>query len=80
MCAREGAGQGINYEILQEVEKEVILVQSADGNADYGSSANNPEVLKTIHKLDVQLLCPQHNPVSFRVSFHWNPAHRLHRL
>jgi hypothetical protein len=34
MCARDGAGQGISYEILQEVEKEVILVQSADGNAD----------------------------------------------
>jgi len=80
MCARDGAGQGISYEILQEVEKEVILVQSADGNADSGSSTNIPEVLKTIRKLDVQLLCPQHNPVSFRVYFYSHPAHRLHRL
>ena len=79
MCARDGAEHGISYEILQEVEKEVILVQSADGNADSGS-INNPEVLKTIRKLDVQLLCPQHNPVSFRVSFDWHPTHRLHRL
>ena len=80
MCARDGVGQGISYEILQEVEKEVILVQSADGNADPGSSTNNPEVLKTIRKLDVQLLCPQHNPVSFRVYFYWHPTDRLHRL
>jgi len=36
-------------------------VQSADGT-DSGSPTNNPEVLKTIRKLDVQLLCPQHNP------------------
>lgn len=69
MCARDGAEQGISYEVLREVEKEVILVQSADANADLGSSTSNPEVLKTIRKLDVQLLCPQHNPVSFRVSF-----------
>lgn len=68
MCARDGEGQGISYEILREVEKEVILVQSTDGSADSGSSSN-PEVLKTIRKLDVQLLCPQHNPVSFRTSF-----------
>ena len=69
MCARDGSEQGISYDILQEVEKEVILVQSADGNADSGTPANNPEVLKTIRKLDVQLLCPQHNPVSFRAPF-----------
>jgi len=69
MCARDGVEQGISYEILQEVEKEVILVQSADGNADSGPSTSNPEVLKTIRKLDVQLLCPQHNPVSSRASF-----------
>ncbi|KAF9651005.1 JmjC-domain-containing protein [Thelephora ganbajun] len=62
MCARDGAEQGISYEILHEVEKEVILVQSADGNADSNPSTSNPEVLKTIRKLDVQLLCPQHNP------------------
>ena len=62
-CARDGVGQGISYEILREVEKEVILVQYADGT-DLGPPANNPEVLKTIRKLDVQLLCPQHNPVS----------------
>jgi len=70
MCARDGAEQGISYEILQEVEKEVILVQSTDGNADPVTPTNNPEVLKTIRKLDVQLLCPQHNPVSFRASLH----------
>jgi len=70
MCARDGAEQGVSYEILQEVEKEVILVQSVDGNSDSGPSTNNPEVLKTIRKLDVQLLCPQHNPVSFRTLFH----------
>ena len=64
MCARDGAEQGISYEILQEVEKEVILVQSVDGNVDPGPSTTSPEVLKTIRKLDVQLLCPQHNPVS----------------
>jgi hypothetical protein len=70
MCARDGAGQGISYETLQEVEKEVILVQSTDGNAGSSSFTNNPEVLKTIRKLDVQLLCPQHNPVGSRFSFH----------
>ena len=75
MCARDGTEQGISYEILQEVEKEVILVQSTDGNVDSGPSTN-PEVLKTIRKLDVQLLCPQHNPVSFYPSFHWHFSHR----
>ena len=69
MCARDGVEQGISYEIMQEVEKEVILVQSVDGNIDSDLSTSNPEVLKTIRKLDVQLLCPQHNPVSFRASF-----------
>lgn len=68
MCARDGTEQGISYEVLREVEKEVILVQSADANTDF-SSTNNPEVLKTIRKLDVQLLCPQHNPVSFHAPF-----------
>jgi len=80
MCARDGSEQGISYEILQEVEKEVILVQSTDGNTDSGTLTNNPEVLKTIRKLDVQLLCPQHNPVSFRASFHWHSTHRPCRL
>ena len=80
MCARDGSEQGISYDILQEVEKEVILVQSADGNTDSGSSTNSPEVLKTIRKLDVQLLCPQHNPVGFWTSFKWDPTHILCRL
>jgi len=80
MCARDGSEQGISYEILQEVEKEVILVQSADGNADSGTPTNNPEVLKTIRKLDVQLLCPQHNPVSFRTPFDRDPTHHPRRL
>lgn len=74
-CARDGAEQGISYEALREVEKEVILVQSAEGTSDPSPSAKNPEVLKIIRKLDVQLLCPQHNPVSFRAPLHWNPTH-----
>lgn len=80
MCAKDGAEQGISYEILQEVEKEVILVQSTDGNADPVTSTSNPEVLKTIRKLEVQLLCPQHNPVSFLAFLHLHPTHCPHSL
>lgn len=106
-CARDGHEQGIIYKVLQEVEKEVVLLdpivtseveqhcdpsytqpipvgmdfsQSASGATLTGMAtdegapaptvsgfeipiATGPRVLKVIKKVEVQVLCTQHNPV-----------------
>lgn len=80
-CARDDTTLGIVFNVLQEIEKEVVLLNASfntngvvamqtepDGAAPFGSVARNnsgsdTRVLKVIKKLDVQMLCPQHNPV-----------------
>lgn len=102
-CARDGHEQGLVYKILQEVEKEVVLLDQNDRPGTYQNpteslpnmtsddpiafepvvdaisatemsldvthaSSGSPNidgsrVLKVIKKLEVQVLCPQHNPV-----------------
>lgn len=74
-CARDGAAQNIIYRILREVEKEVVLLHPSApqaGPSNEPSSAPmdldqtgapEPQVLKLIRKVEVELLCPQHNPV-----------------
>ncbi|KAG6868897.1 hypothetical protein C0993_008195 [Termitomyces sp. T159_Od127] len=86
-CARAGAASNILYNVVREVEKEVLLIGPAapttvgstatgldvmqvdsvpptDAQGMSGSTAQvAPHVLKTIKKLEVQVLCPQHNPV-----------------
>jgi hypothetical protein len=82
-CAREGAEQGIVYNELCEVEKDVVLVDVApapshsapvninsapplqDGFCDtVDARPSDKETIKVIKKVEFQLLCPQHNPVS----------------
>ncbi|EJF57709.1 hypothetical protein DICSQDRAFT_111328 [Dichomitus squalens LYAD-421 SS1] len=118
-CARDGHANGIVYEVLREVEKEVILLDNQppirqptppppppgpgvlvlhpghasvvpqpshtpagdqpmqvdphvpfhDGGKEDGPSAQreetpSPQVLKTIRKMEVELLCHQHNPAT----------------
>ncbi|KAK7027350.1 hypothetical protein VNI00_015313 [Paramarasmius palmivorus] len=70
-CARDGKEHNIVYQVLREVEKEVVLLQptlesshvdatpapmAVDGRDD------TAQVLKVIKKLEVQVLCTQHNP------------------
>lgn len=89
-CARAGAASNILYNVVREVEKEVLLVgptapttaiptapaapdamqvdsvPSTDAQGISGPVAHaEPLVLKTIKKFEVQVLCPQHNPVSY---------------
>jgi len=80
-CAHEGTENGIVYEELGEVDKDVVLVDVApvpsrcaptpmdiDGNIPppQDSVDSNKEVIKVVKKTEYQLLCPQHNPVGVR--------------
>ncbi|KAG6879106.1 hypothetical protein C0992_005132 [Termitomyces sp. T32_za158] len=87
-CARDGAASNILYNVVREVEKEVLLVGSAAPMTAVPTASTGPDamqvdsasttdaqgmseptaqaaphVLKTIKKFEVQVLCPQHNPV-----------------
>lgn len=103
-CARDGMDNGIIYEVLREVEKEVVLTDPQEATADTLPEAApssavvepfdnfyampvpmivdelqpfelsispatgpagtpGPRVLKVVRKSEVQVLCPQHNPV-----------------
>lgn len=64
-CARENPA--IVFD-MKEVEKEVILTDSAVAPMELGAGIGVPmeksdQVLKVIKKLEVQILCSQHNPV-----------------
>ncbi|KAF8887020.1 JmjC domain, hydroxylase-domain-containing protein [Gymnopilus junonius] len=75
-CAKDGHSQGIVFAIVQEVAKEVVLVDPvvaseegiAGSTTDMTMSAaaaddlSGGRVLKVIKKLEVQVLCNQHNP------------------
>ncbi|KAJ4483754.1 jumonji superfamily protein [Lentinula aciculospora] len=88
-CAREGKDNNIVFQVLREVEKEVVLLdvtkamsrnfptpnhmhvdeQLADLSATTGddemvsvTESQPSNVLKIIKKLEVQVLCTQHNP------------------
>ena len=89
-CAKEGGESGIIFNVLKDVEKEVVLLDPqppappppavqnlADGTLSMGDAHMDalpfvsapshaeiwPRVLKIIRKVDVQVLCAQHNPV-----------------
>ncbi|KAL1662160.1 jumonji superfamily protein, partial [Schizophyllum commune] len=69
-CAREGGEAGISFRVLDEVEKQVVLVDvyaaggggamDVDGQGQQG--ADEGTVIKTIRKTEVEVLCSQHNP------------------
>ncbi|KAL1701740.1 JmjC domain, hydroxylase-domain-containing protein, partial [Schizophyllum commune] len=69
-CAREGGEAGISFRVLDEVEKQVVLVDAyaaggggamdVDGQGQQGSDEGT--VIKTIRKTEVEVLCSQHNP------------------
>ncbi|GJE93631.1 JmjC and ePHD domain-containing protein [Phanerochaete sordida] len=71
-CARDGASQHIIYRVVQDIEKEVVLLDEhsaalappqvpGDMDVDQGGVLA-PHILKLIRKVEVELLCPQHNP------------------
>ncbi|KAG6828873.1 hypothetical protein H0H92_006482 [Tricholoma furcatifolium] len=90
-CARDGAAFGIMYNVVREIEKDVILVgppvpdapppvlvtpgsidavpMQVDGAAQHDQAAAGsgyepkPQVVKTIKKFEIQVLCSQHNPI-----------------
>ncbi|KAJ6452291.1 JmjC-domain-containing protein [Mycena sanguinolenta] len=69
-CAQNGAsnGTGISYKVIRDVEKEVVLLEPAQGaapsaDADAQGEEANLRVLKVIKKTEVEALCAQHNPV-----------------
>ncbi|KAF9445794.1 hypothetical protein P691DRAFT_805215 [Macrolepiota fuliginosa MF-IS2] len=64
-CARDSPA--ILFEVVKEVEKEVILMDQAPVSMEVDFAAGfpvekNDQVLKVINKLEVQILCIQHNP------------------
>ncbi|PBK83290.1 JmjC-domain-containing protein [Armillaria gallica] len=67
-CARDGNDQHIIFEVLREVEKEVVLLDpgiSSDQmqvDSVTGLPMDDSQVLKVIKKVEVQVLCTQHNP------------------
>lgn len=91
-CARDCQDGGIVFNVLKEVEKEVVLLDPAIGatptapmnqmqvdssmhavspvamNAELSSSPLS-RVIKVIKKLEIQVLCTQHNPVSVKFSY-----------
>jgi hypothetical protein len=82
-CARDGYEGGIIFDVLKEVEKEVVLLDPGLGatrnaptdqmQVDSSMHPTDPSamnastpisrVIKVIKKLEVQVLCTQHNPV-----------------
>ena len=90
-CARDCQDGGIVFNVLKEVEKEVVLLDPAISatptapmnqmQVDSSMYAVNPvamnielssplsRVIKVIKKLEIQVLCMQHNPVSVNFSY-----------
>lgn len=89
-CARDGKDGGIVFNVLKEVEKEVVLLDPIIGatptrstdqmRVDPSTCHVDPmamntgllsppasRVIKVIKKLEIQVLCTQHNPVSVYV-------------
>ena len=66
-CARSGAESGVSYRVLREVENDVLLNDPQDHTAgdNTNSSFENAQVLSLVKKLEVEVLCPQHNPVRY---------------
>jgi hypothetical protein len=77
-CAQDVQANSTLFTIVREVEKEVVLLESSttiatpepmamqvDSNTFQPMAMPNTEerVLKSIKKLEVQILCAQHNPV-----------------
>ncbi|KAK7438038.1 hypothetical protein VKT23_018205 [Stygiomarasmius scandens] len=60
-CARDSK-DSILFEIIREVEKEVVLLDT-NSALDDPDGMQVDEVLKIIKKLEVQVLCSQHNPL-----------------
>ncbi len=61
------------FEVVREVEKEVILMDQTAFSMEIDSITGipvkrNDQVLKVIKKLEVQILCTQHNPVCSHAS------------
>ncbi|KAJ7652264.1 JmjC domain, hydroxylase-domain-containing protein [Mycena rosella] len=68
-CAKTGGAAGIAYNVMREVEKEVVLLEpvplSAPGAPVSMEAAPEPtvRVLKVIKKIEAEALCAQHNPL-----------------
>ncbi|KAF9530073.1 JmjC domain, hydroxylase-domain-containing protein [Crepidotus variabilis] len=75
-CAQEGGSQGILFSVLRDVDKEVVLLDASDSphepKIDHaelpsdlvpdGGNLSSREAFKVVKKLEVQILCTQHNP------------------
>ncbi|KAJ7479900.1 JmjC-domain-containing protein [Mycena latifolia] len=63
-CAKAGGASGIAYNVIREVEKEVVLLEPGPepSTTDPVPEANL-RVLKVIKKIESEALCAQHNPL-----------------
>jgi len=67
-CARDGTEHHIVYREVGQVQKEVVLVDYSQPPAPQAtdssfSASPMEEVIKVITKVEVEVLCAQHNPV-----------------
>ena len=90
-CARDSQEGGIVFNVLKEVEKEVVLLDPIIGATPITStnqmqvdpstcpvepivmnagllSPSGSRVIKVIKKLEIQVLCTQHNPVGISLT------------
>lgn len=90
-CARDGK-DSIVFDVLREVEKEVVLLDSnsassapthmqvdglstnlsipcSNSTTDTANQGQTSNVLKIIKKVEVEVLCYQHNPVCISFPF-----------
>lgn len=79
-CARDGQAMGIVFDVVREVDKEVVLLNDTlpiepiavtEAQSDVTENAllhqhnSSPGcVVKVVKKFEIQTLCTQHNPVS----------------
>ena len=64
-CARDGLNLGIVFGVVREVDKEVILLDDTPTSSESPMADSPACVVKVIKKFEIQVLCMQHNPVSF---------------
>lgn len=82
MCAVNGEESGTMFSVVKEVEKEVVIIEPSRAPPDYATMVMDIDgvpcmqphpplvesrVFKVIKKLEVQILCSQHNPVRFSI-------------
>jgi hypothetical protein len=67
----EGGGDAedcnIVFEVVKEVDKELVWIDASTVSISQASNNDPATVLKLVRKREVNILCPQHNPVRIKI-------------